>query len=120
MFTGKGGVAMGRIRWKEKLLITAALIIGITLMFIFQVGCPFQRLTGIDCPGCGMTRAVLLVLQGRFSDALRQHWMVWSLPALYLVFLTDGRIFRRKWMNHALITLLAAGFLLHWGWKIIV
>lgn len=109
---------MGRIKWKEKLLITAGLIVGIALMFVFQVGCPFQRLTGVDCPGCGMTRAVLLALQGRFADALRRHWMVWSLPLIYALFLTDGRIFRRKWMNTALISLLCIGFLLHWSWKI--
>ena len=109
---------MGRIRWREKLLITAGLLLGVTVMYLLQAGCPFQRLTGVDCPGCGMTRAVLLALQGRFSEALQRHWMVFSLPAVYLVFLTDGRIFRRRWMNIALIALLCAGFFLHWAWKI--
>jgi hypothetical protein len=33
-------------------------------------GCLFQRLYGLACPGCGMTRAVLLTLGGRFRDAL--------------------------------------------------
>lgn len=105
---------MQHIRWKEKLLVTAGVMIGITLMYLFQVGCPILRLTGVMCPGCGMTRAVLLLLQGRMADATRQHGMVWSLPVLYLLFLMDGRIFRRQWMNYLLILLIGAGFLLHW------
>lgn len=34
-------------------------------------GCLFHRLTGLDCPGCGMTRATHAVLNGRFSEAFR-------------------------------------------------
>lgn len=32
-------------------------------------GCLFQRLYGLACPACGMTRAVLLTLGGSFRDA---------------------------------------------------
>ena len=35
--------------------------------------CPFFRLTGIPCPGCGLTRAVILLLKGDFRDSLRFH-----------------------------------------------
>jgi hypothetical protein len=33
-------------------------------------GCLFQRAFGVPCPICGMTRGVLLTLDGRISDAL--------------------------------------------------
>ena len=105
---------MKRIRWKEKLLLTAIIAMMITLMYLFKIGCPVERLTGFPCPGCGMTRACLLTLKGRFTEALGHHWMVWSLPLLYLIFLTDGRLFRRRWANHLLMSLLAAGFGVHW------
>jgi hypothetical protein len=31
--------------------------------------CPFRFLVGLDCPGCGMTRGVLLALQGDWGGA---------------------------------------------------
>lgn len=35
--------------------------------------CPFHALTGIDCPGCGMARALLALSQLRLGDALAAH-----------------------------------------------
>jgi len=35
--------------------------------------CPFFRLTGIPCPGCGLTRAVILLLKGDLQASLRFH-----------------------------------------------
>lgn len=109
---------MRHINWKEKLLITAAVAACITAMYLLKIVCPFLWLTGHPCPGCGMTRALLTLLQGDVPGAFRYHWMVWSLPLLYLLFLLDGRIFRRRWMNRLLPGLLGAGFLLHWLWKL--
>ncbi len=34
-------------------------------------GCLFHRLTGLDCPGCGMTRATHAALHGRLMEAFR-------------------------------------------------
>ena len=44
--------------------------------------CLFKWLTGRDCPGCGMTRAFLLIGHGRLADAVVMHPA--SVPA-YLV-----------------------------------
>lgn len=35
--------------------------------------CPFFRLTGVPCPGCGLSRAVLLLLKGNVGAAVRYH-----------------------------------------------
>ena len=34
-------------------------------------GCTLHNLTGLNCPGCGMTRAAYAMLQGRLGDAFR-------------------------------------------------
>ncbi len=34
-------------------------------------GCLFHELTGLSCPGCGMTRAVHATLHGRLGEAFR-------------------------------------------------
>lgn len=36
---------------------------------IFDRFCPMLILTDIPCPGCGMTRALILALTGRFAEA---------------------------------------------------
>lgn len=36
---------------------------------LFDRFCPMQILLGLPCPGCGMTRAFMLVLTGRFAAA---------------------------------------------------
>jgi hypothetical protein len=39
----------------------------------FYPVCQFHRLTGLNCPGCGMTRALYALLHGNFSAALRDN-----------------------------------------------
>ena len=39
----------------------------------FYPVCQFHRLTGLNCPGCGMTRAFYALLHGKFSAALRDN-----------------------------------------------
>jgi hypothetical protein len=34
-------------------------------------GCMFRKVTGLDCPGCGMTRGTYALLHGRVGDAFR-------------------------------------------------
>lgn len=47
--------------------------------------CTFHELTGLHCAGCGMTRAVHAVLEGRLLEALRLNPLgVVGLPVLAL------------------------------------
>ncbi len=39
----------------------------------FYPACQFHRLTGLNCPGCGGTRAVYALLHGHFSTALHDN-----------------------------------------------
>jgi hypothetical protein len=45
--------------------------------------CLVKGLTGLDCPGCGMTRAFLFIGHGRFTDAAALH--PFSIPAFLIV-----------------------------------
>ncbi len=42
----------------------------------FYPGCPVYALTGWECPGCGMTRALAALLHGRVAEALRWNPLV--------------------------------------------
>ena len=71
-----------RLTWKTVgsalaplLLLGAVLLSGLPL-------CPFRMMTGIPCPGCGLTRATLHALTGDFAGALRFHPLVFVLAPL--------------------------------------
>ncbi len=46
--------------------------------------CPFYTLTGLPCPGCGLTRSFVCVSHGHLREAL--HWHPLG-PVIYGVFL---------------------------------
>ncbi|GAA4302296.1 DUF2752 domain-containing protein [Compostibacter hankyongensis] len=60
--------------------------------------CPFHRLTGLDCPGCGSQRALYQLLHGHILDALGYNlMMVMALPLiLYAAAVQAGNLFRRE------------------------
>ncbi|MDO4913953.1 MAG: DUF2752 domain-containing protein [Bifidobacteriaceae bacterium] len=51
----------------------------------FGVTCPIKFLTGVSCPGCGMTRAWLSVFRLDFNAAWHYHPLFWSIPIILLV-----------------------------------
>lgn len=60
-------------------VFTVMLVSGLTYAFLgvdflthpyLGLPCAFRSLTGFACPGCGMTRAFLLLSQLRIDDAL--------------------------------------------------
>lgn len=53
------------------------------------VPCPFQAITGLGCPGCGMTRALLLVSQLQWIPALRMNPLVFLLLGFAVLSLAE-------------------------------
>ena len=47
--------------------------------------CPFKLLTGVPCPGCGMTRAYLHLFEGDIQGAFYFHPLFWLIPLLVLL-----------------------------------
>jgi hypothetical protein len=66
--------------------------------------CPFHAITGISCPGCGMTRALLSIGQLRFGEGI--HWNPFSIPLLIVmgICFCHGKTLlwlRRPWITRA-------------------
>ena len=99
---------------RTKLIATLAVLGFAALLAVLDLPCPILYFTGIPCPGCGMTRALIGAAQLRFAYAFQMHAMFWSVPVLYLYFLCDGRLFGRRTVNAAVIIVIASGFLLNW------
>jgi hypothetical protein len=65
-------------------------------VFHFGIPCVFSEVTGLECPGCGMTRAILAVLDLNFYQAFRYNSLLFVLPPLYLTYsLLKNRGFKR-------------------------
>ena len=76
-----------KVRTEYFILIVIIAAIYITGM-AFGITCPILMLTGISCPGCGMTRAWVCALHGDIAGAFGWH-PLFLLPvvlaALYLL-----------------------------------
>lgn len=58
--------------------LAAAAVFSVVMLLFYH--CPFKMITGIDCPGCGLTRAFLCIFLGDISAAVMYH------PASPLIF----------------------------------
>ncbi len=74
--------------WGGRLLLAAAgtlLAAGAAVLLSGFWQCPILYYTGIPCPGCGMTRALLRLLILDFAGAAAYHPLVYLLGGYYLV-----------------------------------
>ena len=53
--------------------------------------CPFKSLTGIPCPGCGMTRAMLSITKGDFRGAFGYNPFSFFLLFMVVFSVVPGR-----------------------------
>ena len=69
----------GLVWFGVTLVALAAVVLGTVVYFFnpvtssFYPVCQFHRLTGLNCPGCGMTRAAYALLHGEFLTALHDN-----------------------------------------------
>ena len=119
---------MGKLFAKDKyqksvFMIYAGILIfgGLYFLWIQTTGlaipCTIHKITGYYCPGCGMTRAVFLLLHGQIRDALRENaavlslalfWIIYSIGILYpkFTFLRNPKIIYILLYSSALILIL--------------
>ena len=67
-------------RYRDKILLAIAVIAIYVVMFLVGITCPIKYLTGISCPGCGMSRACMSALRMDFSSAFYYHPLWIALP----------------------------------------
>lgn len=72
---------------KEYSTLALTVLLVIALMYVSGIGCPIRYMTGIPCPGCGMTRAAVALVTLDFAQALYYHPMIFALPVFAVLFL---------------------------------
>lgn len=67
---------------KTLILLLSFITIGVlVVIYDVRIPCFFKRLTGIPCPGCGMTRAFLAILHGHLQQAI--YYNILSIPLFF-------------------------------------
>ena len=102
--------------WRDRLVLTAPLAVIGLLAMAKPVGsgvtvCPFALITGVACPGCGMTRAASSLIRGDLTNALGYHPLVPLIALLavggwaWYLLRRSGRVqpLPTRWMNTVLI-----------------
>jgi hypothetical protein len=74
---GVGPSHLARRRWFAHALLASAVVLGLALAIhpptqqSFYPQCPIHQYLGLECPGCGATRALAALLHGHLAEALR-------------------------------------------------
>ena len=112
-------------RWRRVLAVGALAVPLLAALWSGFPLCPSAGLFGLPCPGCGLTRATLALLQGDFHAAYHLHPLVLPLSPLYfggmaavLVDFVRGPVARpssavgASWLTRRWVTTLALVLLL--------
>lgn len=102
--------------YKTGLLMAAAIVAGVSLLG--HGLCPSRELLGLPCPGCGLTRSILLILRGRFAESWQLQPFGYAWLALAMVFILDRYVFetrQRLWMG--LLTVICIGMVALYGYR---
>lgn len=97
-------------------LLSCGIFLLLWLRFIHA--CPIRAVTGIPCPGCGISRAWFAAFQLDLRQALRFHPMFWSLIPGCILFLWDGMLFSDRRINLALGICLILGLLICYAFRL--
>ena len=63
----------------------AVCVSSVIALIVFDWHCLFKRITGLPCPGCGMTRAWFSLLKLDIEGAFYYHPLFWLAPVLVFV-----------------------------------
>lgn len=106
------------MKWKLVLLfLYGCLLVAWTWL---ELPCVIRWITGCICPGCGMSRAWLALLQMNWKAAFSLHPMFWSVPLLFLYILYDGALFRNHLLNNWILGTVLGGFALCYIIRLII
>ncbi len=71
----------------------------------FMLPCPIKKTFGIECLGCGSQRAIVMVFQGRFTEAFHLYPAVYTL-LLFFFILGISFIDRKRKYGNILVILI--------------
>jgi hypothetical protein len=91
--------------------------------------CPIYSVLGIPCPGCGLSRAMLLLAQGQWRAAIHMHAFSPVMLAAVIGFAIAGVLPRKQLQNilfsiatveryTGIVVILTLAVLIYWGLRV--
>ena len=77
----------------------------------YMLPCFTKKMTGVDCPGCGIQRSIAFLLKGDFGAAFEMYPAIFTIIPLLLFLLADT-FFKIKYANKISITLMISSVVL--------
>ncbi len=87
----------------KKILILIALLILYLILsdyFHFYIPCPIKQITGLYCPGCGITRMLTSILKLDFYKAFRYNPLLFIMLPFGIYLYIDFLIRKEKSLYH--------------------
>lgn len=104
--------------YKTGLLVAAGVVAVVSLLG--HGLCPSRELLGLPCPGCGLTRSILLILQGRFAESWHLQPFGYAWLALAAVFVLDRYVLEsRQKLWKGLFVLTCIGMVALYGYRMV-
>ena len=100
---------------RKPMILTGIAAAGLTYLLAvpnqYKIPCIFNATTGLQCPGCGLTRASLAILRGDIQAAYNYNQLVFFAPLFVAAFFLAKRSKQAKALNIALIIIAATATL---------
>jgi hypothetical protein len=79
------------------LIIIVTVMAILVLMERIAIPCIFNKVTGLYCPGCGITRAIRTALKGNFKESIHNNLLLYTLVPLLIITEIIYRLTNRKY-----------------------
>lgn len=92
----------------------------LAVWYLLNLPCIPRYITGLICPGCGMSRAWLAVLHLDFAAAFQYHPLFWCVPLLAVYILYDGEPIKNRKLNDWILGAILAALLICYIFRLFV